>query len=445
MKLSDLIKRFMNNDDLNPYNPEHMQLLKQIYGRYRSQLSTYEKMYRYYKGDTDAMRKYKFLTDRSNSKTNANFIKKFIKEEVSYTVGNPLTYDSRNDDNSIVNDIKKTMVTWNKNHDSELMKYLLIFTKVYELYYLDHGEIKAKIVKPTEGYAYCDNSGKVLFFINTYKNDFDKLNSYIDVYTSYKIYHFDNKFNEIKKPTTHLFGEVPVSIGIISEEGVDDSLYNDIKGLQDAFETNLSDISNEISDFRNAYLAFIGCTLDEEKIPEMKRLGILQSNDPKANIFWLIKNINDTFIQNTLDREVDLMYQISCHINHNERLQSNLSGVTLDSRLIALKNKCTLLIGSHYNIIVNRNKFICSHLNLTKNKQYDYRDIKARYTPNIPQDDVSTAQMLSQVPDGTISKQTGRSLFSFITNPKSEEEKVHLEQQQELDLIGNSYSEGVTE
>ena len=48
------------------------------------------------------------------------------------------------------------------------------------------------------------------------------------------------------------------------------------------------------------------------------------------------------------------MYQIACHINHNEKLQSNLSGVTLQSRLIVLENKCNALIKAHKNIVKNR-------------------------------------------------------------------------------------------
>lgn len=435
MNLSETIKKLIYNDSsINLYNKEHLELVKKIHGTYYSEKQEYEKMYRYYKGDTDALRKYQFLTKRSNSKIGTNFIKKFIKEEVAYTIGNPITYESRSDNQDIINDIKTVMSTWDKNHDVNLMKYLLIFTKVYELYYIGDGVFKSKIIKPTDGYAYCDNSGKVLFFIHSFNNDFDTTN-YIDVYTDKYIYHFNSKFEVVKKPTEHLFNRVPISIGIVSDEGIEDSLFNDIKGLQDAFETNFSDISNEISDFRNAYLKFIGCKLDDGDLEKMKELGILQG--PKdASVDWLIKNINDTFIQNTLDREIDLMYQIACHINHNEKLQSNLSGITLRSRLIALENKCTLHIGCHYNVVMNRIRFICEYLNV-KDKNYNYLDVKARYTPNIPQDDVGMAQLLSQVPEGLISKHTGRTQFSFISNPKAEEELVKKEQEESLNLIDN--------
>lgn len=433
MKLSDLVKKLLKKDiGLDLCNPEHLNLVKKVYGSYRVFQNIYEKMYRYYKGDTDAIRKYLFVTERSNLKINTNFMKKFIKEEVSYTVGNDITYESRTDNESIVKDIEYYTAHWNELHDSNLMKYLLIFTQIYEIYYLDsNADFCSKIIKPTEGYAYYDkSSGKVLFFIHAFKNDFDYTTTYIDVYTDNYIYHFDGSFNQIANPTENIFGEVPISCGELTDEKYDDSMFKDLKGLQDAFETNLSDIANEISDFRNAYMVFMGCEINKEDIPNMKKLGVLNTKTKDSKIEWLIKNINDSFIQNTLDRYIDVMYQLACHINHNEKLQSNLSGVALESRLIALRNKCTLEIKAHKNIVKNRNRFLCIYLNIKKTKNYDYKDIKALYTPNIPSDDTATADIISKLPEGTISKDTMRGRFSFINNKVAEAEKVKAEQKE---------------
>jgi SPP1 family phage portal protein len=435
-------KLFKKEIGLNLSNPEHLQLVKKAYGSYYVFKNIYEKMYRYYKGDTDAIRKYLFVTERSNLKVTANYIKKFIKEEVAYTLGNNVTYESRNGSEDVIKDIEYYTAHWNELHDTDLMKYLLVFTQIYELYYIDgNADFCSKIIKPTDGYAYMDNaSDKVLFFIHTFKNDFEANKSYIDVYTEDKIYHFDEKFNEIAAPTDNVFNEVPVTIGKLTEEGTEDSLYSDIKGLQDAFETNLSDVGNEISDFRNAYLLFKNAQVDKENIPEMKKLGVIQFPQTGGDAAWLIKNINDTFIQNTLDRYEDTMYQLACHINHNEKLQSNLSGITLRSRLIVLENKCNLEIKAHKNIVKNRLRFLFKYLDIKKNKKYDFKDIKALYTPNIPSDDLATAQMLAQVPDGVISKDTARGLFSFINNKVAEAEKVKKELKDEMDL-GNGYND----
>lgn len=445
MGISDLIKKLFKKEiglDLN--NQEHMKLVKKSYGSYWVFKNIYEKMYQYYKGDTEAIKKYLFVTERSNLKINANYIKKFIKEEVAYTLGNDITYESRTENENVVNDIEYYTAHWNELHDTDLMKYLLIFTKVYELYYIDdNADFCSKIIKPTEGYAYYDKaSGKVLFFIHAFRNDFETTITYIDVYTADKIYHYNGKFNEIATPTNNLFGEVPVTIGKLTEEGWKDSLYKDIKGLQDAFETNLSDIGNEISDFRNAYLLFKNAQVDKKDIPEMKKLGVIQFPQSGGDATWLIKNINDTFIQNTLDRYEDTMYQLACHINHNEKLQSNLSGVALRSRLIALENKCSLLTKAHKNIIKNRLRFLFIYLDLKKNKKYDYKDVKALYTPNIPTDDLSTAQMLAQLPEGIISKDTARALFSFVNNKVAEAEKIKKEHEDELPIVDlNNYGE----
>lgn len=438
MNISDLIKKLFRKEiGLDLRNPEHLKLVKKAYGSYHVFKNLYEKMYEYYKGNTDAIKKYLFVTERSNLKINVNYIKKFVKEEVSYVVGNDIAYESRQDNKNIVKDIEYYTAHWNELHDSNVMKHLLIFTKVYELYYLDdNADFCSKIIKPTEGYAYYDKaSNKILFFIHAFKNDFETTLSHVDVYTSEFIYHFDSKFNEIAEPTNNLFHEVPVTIGELTEEGIDDSLYKDLKGLQDAFETNLSDVGNEISDFRNAYLLFKNAQVDKTEIPDMKRLGVIQFPQPGGDAQWLIKNINDTFIQNTLDRYEDTMYQLACHINHNEKLQSNLSGVALRSRLIALENKCTLNTKSHKNIVKNRIRFLFKYLDIKKNKKYDYKDVKTIYTPNIPSDDLSTAQMLSQLPEGTVSKDTGRSLLSFVNNPVTEKEKVEKEAAEEMKTI----------
>ena len=184
------------------------------------------------------------------------------------------------------------------------------------------------------------------------------------------------------------------------------------------------------------YLVFKNAQVDEDKIPKMKELGVIQfPNSANGDAQWLIKNINDTFIQNTLDRYEDTMYQLACHINHNEKMQSNVSGVALRSRLIVLENKCSLQIKAHKNIVKNRIRFLFIYLDLKKNKIYDYKDVKALYTPNIPTDDLATAQMLSQVPEGMVSKDTGRGLFSFINNKVAEAEKVKKEQQEETPQV----------
>ncbi|HBJ2612310.1 TPA: phage portal protein [Clostridium botulinum] len=401
-------------------------LLKKAYEEFQNCKYTYNKMYEYYKGNTDAIKNYQLVTERSNNKINTNFIKKFILEEVSYSVGNDITYISKSGNENIVNDIDYYLDHWSEGHDSNLAKNMLIYSLAYELYYVDkEGQFCSKVIPPTQGYAAIDDFGNISFFMHTYKLKFDDT-TYIDVYTDKEILHFNDKFEKINKPTKHIFGTVPVALCQLSEEGKDDTLFKDLKGLQDAYETNLSDISNEISDFRNAYMVLTGVAIDEEDIPKMKKLGVMQIKDKNGTAAWLIKNINDTFIQNTLNTIEDKMYQLSSHINHNEKMQSNTSSLALRARLIALEEKCKLNQKAIADCIKTRLKFLFIYLQVIKNINYDYRDIKIKFTPNIPQDDLMTAQIISQLGD-KLSTETGLSLLSFIENPKNEIKKLEEE------------------
>ncbi|MDY5098786.1 MULTISPECIES: phage portal protein [Clostridia] len=458
VNLNVLMNEIVRGDRIIDFDKADMvELLANANYDFITKQAIYSKMYEYYKGDTDAKRKYKEISERSNLFANVNYFKKFVKEEVSYAVGNPITYESLSGNSDLIRKIELNTYHWDENHDSDLMKNLLIFTRGHEIYYRDdEGRFSARLVRPTDGYAYRDFNGNVLFFIYIHTSQFEedveedgkvvrKRRTYYDVYTDKYIYYFDDQYKQIRDKEPHKFTcGVPVSVGVLTYEDYFDSLYSDSKGLQDALETNLSDIANEISDFRNAYLFFNGCTIEDEDLEKFKKRGAIEIGETggKSDVKWLIKEINDTFIQNSLDRYIDLLYQITNHVNLNEKLQSNLSGVALRSRMIALEQKCTLNINAHKNMVKNRLKFLCDYMNATEiglAGKYDYRDIKISYTPNIPQDDGATANMLSLLPEGTISKSTSRGLFSFVSNPTREKELCEEEMKQELDLMDDPY------
>lgn len=408
----------------------NIELLKNCYKEYQSNLNLYNKMYSYYKGDTDAMKNYKMVTERSNNKTPINYLKKLIKEEISFSVGNDINYISKSGNEDIVNDIDFYLDHLSEGHNVNLAKNMLIYSKAFELYYVDEeGQFNSKIISPREGYAYVDDFGNVSFFMHIFKLKFDT-KIYIDLYKDTEILHLNEQFEEVSPPTPHIFGRVPVGLCSLSEEGVDDTLYKDIKGLQDAYETNLSDISNEISDFRNAYMVLTGIDLDEEDLPKMKQQGIMQIKNKDGSAQWLIKNINDTFIQNTLTTLEDKIYQISSHINGNEKITSNTSSLALRGKLINLEMKCELNQKALADCIKTRLKFLFIYLNKLKKVEYDARDIKIQFTPNVPSDDLMNSQIISQLGDN-LSVETGLSLLSFIENPKNELKKIQKENESE--------------
>ena len=62
---------------------------------------------------------------------------------------------------------------------------------------------------------------------------------------------------------------------------------------------------------------------------------------------------------------------------------------------------------------------MCIWLNKKYGFDYDYKDIKAKFTPKIPHNDLVVANILSQLGD-KLSTETGLSQPSFIDNPHAE-------------------------
>lgn len=421
------------------FSEDAINLINNCYCDYTDQQVNFDKMHNYYKNKTDAVENYTQIDSRSNRTINFNFMNKFIEEEVSYSVGNDVTFTSDSGNKDIINFIHNSFKHWSKKHNHKLCREMLRYGIAYELYYFDkdingNNQFSCKTISPRHGYVYLDENNKPTFFLHIFKKKFDTT-IYLDVYTSDWIYHLNSAYGSVTAPTKNLFGVVPIGIAKMDYM----TIYDTIKTIQDAFERNFSDISNEISDFRNAYLAFTGCELDDDLLTEMKEKGIINiPNTPngKATVQWLIKNINDTFIQNTINNEEDKMYQMTSHINHNEKLQSNLSGITLRSRLISLEEKCKLNEGALADCLTSRLQMLFLWDKINNSSNYDFRDIEIKFTPNVPQDLLNTAQIIATL-GNTISEETKLSLLPFINNPQLEQEKLAAEQEENPLDVGN--------
>ena len=438
--------------------PEELEIIKKCYLDFQTVRGHYNMINRYYYGNTDSLKDFKPMEGRSNLIVKTNFVQKLVDEEAQYSFGNDITYTSLDDNEQVIKDIAYNLANNDCDHDINLGIELVKHGVAYEVSYLEEYEPKKfkfhnMIVSAIDGYAYIVDN-EIKYFIRVFKNQLDDTN-YIDVYTKEGVYHFNDSWREIKKMTPNYFGFVPIGIGIIGGkryntkrgyvEG-DKTIFRTIKDIQDAYETNWSDMVSEISDFRNAILKLYGvCTenkrdaegkeiLDSngnpiKEVPVIRDNCVLAFEDKSSqDAEWLIKNINDAFIKNTRDDLKDLIYSLTSHIDNNEKMQSNLSGIALRSRLQCLEAKCSMNEKAMSNIIKTRLKCLFRFLNLTESKNYDENLIKIQFTPNVPVDETGIADMISKLAvSGIVSKETMCSWLPRIENPVVEREKVKKE------------------
>lgn len=383
--------------------------------------------YNYYIGKTDVMVNYP-ETDRSNRKVTSNFIKSFVDEEVSFMVGLPITYASKGENAAAITDIESNFNNISTILDIETATNLLIFGENYELNYFNGFEFMTKQCNLLNSIAFCDVEGNVQLFIYFYYKELDDTR-YMEIVDDNYIYHFDDEFNEVEKPTKHIFGFCPVGISKLPN-GEYDTLYQQLHSLQDAYDYSNSDYGNEISDTRLAYLVLTGLQLDDESdtsLTEMKKKGIMQIPDSNGKAEFLVKNIPSDFIKTYRDILKEDIYRVAQHIDNQTQVQSNTSGTMLSTRLNCLRLKITSQNQALKNCIRTRLKCLFAYLKVVENKDYDYKDITINPQLNLPSNDVEVAQIMTQL-NGKLSIKTGLSRLSFVTNADEEFNRMLEEQ-----------------
>lgn len=415
----------------------NVKLIDKMIAEFRQDLPLYDSMDLYYKGDHDINRLYNKFPNRANQIVIDNFVNKFINEEVQYSLGNPLSYVSMSGDKTVIDDIYKSVFHWKDTHNQKLMRTLEIFGKAFILNYIDNkGRFSEKILSPKNAICYCDDDGLPIRFIHFYIPKYETT-EYHDIYYPdglIEIY----KGNSLIKTKQQPFNGIPVSVCEL--DNIEDTIYFKIKQLQDSYNEILSDQVNTISDYRRAYLVISGVMVDDEMEEKLKTHGLLNLQSAQnTSVKWLVKDMPDGYIQNTLERIRGAIYETCNHIDGNEKLQSNTSGTALRNRLVFLEQRCNSMLEVVVNSIYERIERLFEYLTI-KNKQYDITDIKIVTAPSIPQDEISIIQGLSQLGIGTnISLETALSRLPFIENPAQEIAKIKQEQKTnnkiELDKI----------
>ena len=399
-----------------------------------------------------------------------NYVQKLDDEESNYSFNNKVTFSALNKEHTeavkFLNDYWKVL----GNPESSNGKKLVQFHELYEINYNDaNGKLKQHIVTPLEGNVYINHLGEYEFFILVHNkiefiDDREKVVDYIDVYDEENIYYLDNNFNKLETKK-HLMGTFPVGVALVDEQkyttrnGYEQGTktnYDKIFKLQRAFEDNLQDISEEITDFHNAIM--VGKNIEEKPVlnengevmldkngepilrpPIISSDSLVLLNDMadsnSVSLEWLVKNINDSFIKNTRDDLKKLIYEMSSHINSNEELVSNVSGVALRSRLQNLEAKCKANEQAMECIVRKRIECIFNNLRIKEVANYDVNKIQITFTPCIPQDITALGDFISKVPDTVMSNETKMTIIPYINDVELEKERIKEEKKENINMM----------
>lgn len=219
---------------------------------------------------------------------------------------------------------------------------------------------------------------------------------------------------EMENPVQpHYCGRVPV-IEFQNNRGRKGD-FEKVESLIDAYDRTMSDIQNEIEEFRLAYMKFTGgVELKAETITAARLSGGI-SLPEGADVSFITKDVNSNFIENHLKQLQDniLKYSKTVDMSDDKFSGGNQSGESRKWKLLSLENKAITKERKFTRGLYEMFECICNLWRIKGVCTIEPEDVLIKWTRNLPMElktNVEAAKNMAGVfPDNLI-----YSLMPFI-------------------------------
>jgi len=396
------------------------------------------KLKRYYEGKHGILRKEGRKNNAANNRLVSNFCSYITNMSAGFFLGQPVAYKSvREDEKELSLLLEIFKYNDESAHNLSLAEESSITGEAYEVLYTDEdANIRFATIPSEEMILVCDSSLEenpicAVRHFRVYGLDLATYTEFVDVYDTKKISHYkyDGALHLIDE-REHYFDDVPVVEYPNNHQHRGD--FEDVLSLVDAYNLAQSLTLDDMADFTDAFLVMRGYLgMKPEDAEEMRRSKIIKlDNDGAAE--WLIKNINDTYIENfktRVQRDIHKFAQVP-DMSDTE-FASNTSGVAIKYKLIGLEQIRSRKEREFKKGLQRRIELIGGILRLKNQAQIDFRDIDIQFTANIPANIVEQTQVVNQL-EGVVTQKTLLSLLPFVTDPLEEIQELQKQRDEEF-------------
>lgn len=392
-----------------------------------------QKLERYYLGKNDKIMNRTF-TDKSkpNNKIAHSYAGYITDNMSSYFMGEPLVLNA--EDKDMLSEYNNIMdYTDTQSTDNSLARDQSIFGVGYEMIYMDEDKhIRTCRLNPKQTFVIYNNDldKKVLYGVRLYDTEdiiSNEKTINIEVYTNSGTLYYTKTTGGITPSGNdiHYFKSVPVSVYENNDYCVGD--FETIIPLIDALDMSVSDTSNNLEYFNDAFLLFLNANLEDEDIIAMKEQRIISvesgDGDKTPDVRWLNKNANDLETENYKSRLVKEIHKLSKMPDLSESMmKSHVSAEAVRMSLLTTEQVVAIKEAKFKKGKQKTLYIITTVLNML-GEDYDYRDIDITFTRNIPQSLLSWADIASKL-RGLISDETLISQLPFVTNVELEMSRI---------------------
>ena len=424
-------------------------LVTKIVDKFKSSyLPRIEKLEKYYDVNNEILNR-SVGSEKPNNKLAHGFAKYISNMATSFFIGSGIRMNMEDEEykNHLVDVLNQGNID---DTNFEVSKEMSKCGISFELLYMNESsEIRFKKFQARDIIPVYSNSvAEFLAFAIRIWTDTDLLNNkvveYAEVYTKTEVITYKKNKNDknFKKESTekHKFTDVPVIVYWNNEEQKGD--YEDVLSLIDAYDKAQSDTANDFEYFTDAYLVLIGASgFEDENGKEAKTLKQerIMMLDEKGQAQWLIKQINDTAVENFKNRVYENIFFLSqVPALSDESFAGNLSGVAIRYKLIGLEQLATMKENKFLPAYKKKLRMITDQLNAKFNRSYNAHEIEVLFDRNMT-DNLKELSEIAYTLSGIASKETLLSMLPFVDDVGEEMERIRAEKTKEddYDNIGN--------
>jgi len=377
----------------------------------------------YYKGEHEILNKTVTDPNKPNNQLVNNYSKYITDMNVGYFVGKPITYTNTDDK------LMKALDELNEYNDEQLVnleiaKDASITGLAYEVIYSDqNSKVRFKKLDVKNTFVVRDNTleDNIVYGVY-YRLTKDAKHTEIihaDVYESNKIYHYTIKSGNIilEDEEDHFFGEVPINPYFNNEEHMGD--FSTVISLIDAYNKSQSNTLDDMDQFTDAFLMLKNMNgTTGEDVKDMKTNRVLLV-DEEGDAKWLVKDINDSWIENYKTRlDKDIHKFSSTPALDGDGAAGSKTTIEIKMKLLAMEQNRVNKERYFKKSLQRRIEMIVNFLNV-KGANYDYLTIKPVFTANIPQNAVELAALAKDL-IGVVSDETLLSNLPMVDDVQEE-------------------------
>lgn len=356
---------------------------------------------------------------KANNKLALDYPSYIVDILLGLFVGKPISYTVADENAEMMEGLQEVFdLNDEQDENAEIAKICGIKGRGYEIVYLDEeGGVRFNEVQPENIVMVYDNKIKPepLFCIYI-REDADaesigkeSKNKLVTLYTKDSIKEMRLEGSDLKliEENANMFGAIPVVEFKNNNEAIGD--FERVLSLIDALNLAQSDTANDFEEFTDALLVLAGMPQadsdDVNRMIEDKVLLLDKSGGAGQSAEWLIKNINDTALENYKNRlDADIHKFAKVPNMNDEHFAGNVSGEAMKYKLFATDQIIAQKQRKFKSALQQRIKLILSIAKIKTAKDFDYRDISIVFNDNKPYNELDNIATVKAALDAGLSK-----------------------------------------